>query len=681
MGATVLALYVTTIAPTTQFWDTSEYIAAANVLGIPHPPGNPLFVLLAHVWGTIPTVAHYALRINLFSAVCSALASVFLFLTAELLLRGIVVAKWPRYLSAFAGVLVGAASFTVWNQSNVNEKVYTLSLLSIALILWLTVIWADRDLGSKRDKLLVVIIYVLALSATNHIMGLLVIPAVVVYVIWSQPRVLLDWRVVTVGTAVCVVGLSVWLFLIVRAPHFPPINEGEPVSWQSFWDVVMRKQYAKPPVTERQADLASQIANYLQYFTWQFGFDWPHKIRVWLAVLFGGIGAVGIWKLTSTDKRAGVAQIALMATLTVVLVIYLNFKYGFSMLPDEPLVREVRERDYFFVASFQLWGVWVAMGLGTMVAATTRLLTKWTTESAAWNTSLSVLLLCAIPLVGNRLTASRSHETLARDFARDLLQSLEPYAIVITAGDNDQFPLWYAQEVEGVRRDVVTANLSLMNTTWHLKQIRRRPVFRFNPDSAPALYRARAWPAPEQWILDFGEVSIDSLPVGYRVDALSRVDIGNVRVIVQPGIMTRSDIATLQLINDNLGKRPIYFSRTTGGFADEWGLGAYLVGHGIARKLEPNPVVESDSVVFSPTLGWINVPRTRELLFSVYHPEGAARVRPRGWIDVPSSSILSLYAFMYAGFSEVLLAAGEAGQAQQAQDYAQRILYNIQYER
>ena len=92
------------------------------MLGIPHPPGNPLFVLLAHVWGTIPTVAHYALRINLFSAVCSALASVFLFLTAELLLRGIVVAKWPRYLSAFAGVLVGAASFTVWNQSNVNEK-------------------------------------------------------------------------------------------------------------------------------------------------------------------------------------------------------------------------------------------------------------------------------------------------------------------------------------------------------------------------------------------------------------------------------------------------------------------------------------------------------------------------------------------------------------------------------
>ncbi len=67
----ILGLYLITIAPTTQFWDTSEYIAAAKVLGIPHPPGNPLFVLIAHVWGMIPLVGHYALRINLLAAVTS----------------------------------------------------------------------------------------------------------------------------------------------------------------------------------------------------------------------------------------------------------------------------------------------------------------------------------------------------------------------------------------------------------------------------------------------------------------------------------------------------------------------------------------------------------------------------------------------------------------------------------
>src|SRR2546427_4443553 len=70
-----LILYVVTLAPTTQFWDTSEYIAAAYVLGIPHPPGNPLFTLLAHVWGLIPWAHGYAMRINFFAAVTSALAA------------------------------------------------------------------------------------------------------------------------------------------------------------------------------------------------------------------------------------------------------------------------------------------------------------------------------------------------------------------------------------------------------------------------------------------------------------------------------------------------------------------------------------------------------------------------------------------------------------------------------
>src|SRR5437867_12793513 len=69
-----LILYVLTLAPTTQFWDTSEYIAAANTLGIPHPPGNPLFVLIAHVFGLLPLAQAYAERINLFAAATSAVS-------------------------------------------------------------------------------------------------------------------------------------------------------------------------------------------------------------------------------------------------------------------------------------------------------------------------------------------------------------------------------------------------------------------------------------------------------------------------------------------------------------------------------------------------------------------------------------------------------------------------------
>ncbi|MEP6475622.1 MAG: DUF2723 domain-containing protein, partial [Gemmatimonadota bacterium] len=126
----VFAIYLATLAPTTAFWDTSEYLSAAYVLGIPHPPGNPLFTILAHTWGAIPFARDYAVRINLFAAVTSAASAGLWFLVAERWMRNVVTVRWARLAAAFAGGLVAATSWTVWNQSTVNEKVYTVSMFS-----------------------------------------------------------------------------------------------------------------------------------------------------------------------------------------------------------------------------------------------------------------------------------------------------------------------------------------------------------------------------------------------------------------------------------------------------------------------------------------------------------------------------------------------------------------------
>jgi hypothetical protein len=725
--ALVLLIYLLTLAPTTAFWDASEYIAAARVLGIPHPPGNPLFVILAHVFGLLPLAESYAARINMFAAVTSAGAAAFWFLVAERWLRGIVPNWWARYGAAMGGALVGATSWTVWNQSVVNEKVYTVSLLSIALVMWLVVRWGDDAPGPHRDRWLVLIAYVLALTATNHLMGFLALPALGIYVLWTDWRVAVQpWAIVTfyalllavtgkwldmfvgdgvtgpvlilltlgvagyalwrspkdplvyLGVLAVVVGISLnYLWLPLRAAQYPAINEGEPVGLfsQALQDVLNRVQYGKPELTERQASFGGQLANFWQYFGWQFARGWGRFAGVATA-LFAVLGLSGLWTLWKTDRRAGLAAAALLGVLTLGLVFYMNFKYGFSQYPDQAsLAREVRERDYFFMGSFSAFGVFVALGLGSLMRGIVDFLRDRGTPKGRWAAASVVLALVLVPLQANGISASRSGETMARDFAYDILQSVEPYGILITAGDNDTFPLWYAQEVEGIRRDVTLANLSLMNTEWHLRQLRRRTTPKFDPGRAAALWRELDVPdPPKEPALSLPLEEIDSLPEAMRVPPEGGVAFNGLQLRFGQDVLLRQDLATIFLIRDNLGKRPIFFSWSDGGYPDQtFGLSPYLVSQGFVRKLMPAPVAPNDSIVLSPGLGFVDLPRTRRLLWDVYHWKTATKDRPVGWVDPPSGSILQLYSVVYGGSSQTLAKAGDSTLAARADSVARKV--------
>ena len=727
--ALVLVIYVLTLAPTTAFWDASEYIAAARVLGIPHPPGNPLFVLLAHVFGIVPLVESYAVRINLFAAVTSAGAAAFWFLVAERWLRAIVPYRWARYGAAFGGVLVGATSWTVWNQSVVNEKVYTVSLLSIALVMWLVVRWGDDEPGPHRDRWLVLIAYVLALTATNHMMGFLAVPALGIYVLWTDWRVAVQpWAIVTfyalllavtgkwldmfinaggptggllivltlgvfgyalwrspkdplvyLGVLAVVVGISLnYLWLPLRAAQYPAINEGEPVGMfsQALQDMLNRVQYGKPALTDRQASFTGQLANFWQYFGWQFARGWGRMAGVATA-LFTVLGLSGLWTLWKTDRRAGLAAAALLGVLTLGLVFYMNFKYGFSQYLDQTsLAREVRERDYFFMGSFSAFGVFVALGLGSMMRGIVEFLRDRGTEKVQWGIASASLLLALIPLTANAASASRAGETMARDFAHDILESVEPYGILITAGDNDTFPLWYAQEVEGIRRDVTLANLSLMNTEWHLRQLRRRETPVFDPSKAAPLWRELKTPVhPKDPALTLPFEEIDSLPEAMRVPADGGVVFDSLQLRFGQDVLLRQDLATIFLVRDNIGgKRPIFFSWSDGGYPDQtFGLSPYLVSQGFVRKLMARPVEPTDSIVLSPGLGYVDIHRSRQLMWDVYHWQTATRDRPTGWVDPPSGSILQLYSVVYGGMAETFRKAGDSTLAARSDSVAREV--------
>ena len=329
---------------------------------------------------------------------------------------------------------------------------------------------------------------------------------------------------------------------------------------------------------------------------------------------------------------------ALMFTLIIALVFYLNFKWGYSQ-PYAALAHEVRERDYFFIASFAAWGVWVGIGLAAIAESIAGLVPQ-----RGWQLAAPVFAIALIPLIGNRLSAPRTGETLARDYARDVLNSVDPYGLVITTGDNDTFPLWHAQEVEGLRRDVSVMVLSLANTNWYLAQLQRRPPVPFPGAPVPST----------PWMSNYYRNGpADTLPPYILVDKPAAGTLGPIQVTLDPRALGRpylgrADLAVLQIIKDQLGKRPIYFSTSTANIPDQMGLSAYLVNEGLVRRLMPKVVTPNDSIRLLEGRGFVNVPRLKQLSFDVYRGgEASARRRPRGWVDRPSQSSLFGYVLVY----------------------------------
>ena len=683
----VLLLYIITLGPSTAMWDTSEYIAAAYVVGLPHPPGNPFFVLIGRVFSILPGM-NPAFWVNMLAATCAAASAGFWFLITERVLVSWLSERWQRQLGGALAALIGATAYTVWSQAVVNEKVYTVSLVGVAIISWLTVRWCDDPDGPKADKILILIAYLLGLGYANHMAGFIAAPAVAIAVLVRRPATLLRWRLLLAGVGALILGMTPFATQPIRAAYFPPINEGEPTgcrtefnwdctfsaqTWEAFKYNFNREQYGKPSTAERQAPFGAQIGMWWLYFRWQWLRDAyleQQTMQAILAALFLVLGLFGGWVHYQRDRRSFWYFAPLMATLTLVLIYYLNFRYGHSQAPGlgETVDREVRDRDYFFLWSFSAWSVWAALGLvfvwesiaamvGTQVVKLGKQSLSLPTRRS-WAIASPVLALALVPLFANWAPASRKGDTTTRDFAHDLLNSVEPYGILVTVGDNDTFPLWYAQEVEGIRRDVVIANTSLLNTDWYVRQIIRSPIREYDPATGPAIYRGQQWPKPTNPALRLTLDEADAIPLAQDNRDTVLFTAGKIKAVIPPRVFTKADYAVLLMIRDN-PDRPVYFARTSGGYGHELGFGPYLVMQGLARKLLQDVPTPSRDTLLVPGEGWVDLPRSKALWNDVFEGHKAL-VAKGGWPDRASVGIPALYVNTGLILSEALESQGDA---------------------
>ena len=649
-------------------WDAGEYIAAAKVLGIPHPPGNPFFMLLAKVFGMLPIHATFPQRVNTLSALTSALSAGIWFLITERALGGIVKERWQRILGGVLAAVIGGTAFTVWNQSVVNEKVYNVSLLFFTIVSWLALEWADDPDTKRADRILVLISYLLGLGYANHPAGFLAAPAVGVLILWRRWQTFLRWKLVLVSIAALILGLTPFIYEPIRAAYFPGINEGEPtacttkieaactfdkVTYKRLMSNIKREQYG---VKEgRGAPYSAQVGMWWLYFKWQWvrdSLETRAPLQAVLAVTFLMLGLIGGYVHYRSDKQSFWYFGPLMFTMTLALIYYLNFKYGWSQSPElgEAVDREVRDRDYFYIWSFSAWGVWASVGLVYIWRSTAALFQREPLDKSAdadepgrkgLAFAAPILLLALVPLFANWSDASRRGETFTREWATDLLNSVEPYGILITNGDNDTFPLWYAQEVEGVRKDVTVAVTSYLATDWFARQLIRRPIADYDAAKGPAIYRNQQWKKPSGPPLKMTFAEADAIPDYIQVPSAQTFRHGNIVATIAPpnGVLMRDQIVLLRMIKDTYPERPIYFSN--GGYGNALGLGPYTVRQGLAEKLMDHPVVEGGDILRIGG-GMMDVKRSHDLWKIFGGP--AALIKRGNWVDRPSQGIPYGYA-------------------------------------
>ena len=652
-GLAVFVLYILTLAPTTSMWDTSEYIAAAYTLGIPHPPGNPFFVLIGRVFAILPIAPSVAMRINVLAAVSSAVSAALWFLVTERVLVGWLPRRWQRITGGALAALIGATAFTVWNQSVVNEKVYTVSLLGLAAICWITVRWCDDPDGPYADRLLVLVAYILGLGYTNHMAGMLAAPAVGLAVLLRRPAHILRWKLLLACGVAIVVGLTPFATQPIRAAHFPAINEGEPtgcvtelkasctftkLTYDRFKYNFDRGQYGKPELGQRQAPLSAQMGMWWLYFKWQWLRDAYNEhpgAQNALAVFFFILCGIGGWMHYKKDRRSFMFFGPLVFTMTFALIFYLNFKYGHSQAPElGDSVVEPRPRSFMLASP--------------------------------------LLAIAFIPLFGNWTQASRANQTDTTDFARDLLNSVEPYGILITVGDNDTFPLWYAQEVEGIRKDVIVANTSLMNTDWYTRQLIRRPVYEYDAAKGPAIYNYKTWTKPVGPPVDLTFEQADAIPLAVAIPENMAFQKDSLIAAPRSQQLMRADQLVYFMIRDAWPTRPMYFSRTAGGYPYELGLERYVITQGMAKRLSERPVVPGRDTVIVPGEGFVDVKRSYDLWTKVFTATKSLAQRD-GWVDNASVGIPDLYVISGITLAEALAQTGRVEQSNQVFEEARGI--------
>ena len=447
------------------------------------------------------------------------------------------------------------------------------------------------------------------------------------------------------------VGFLTFAMVIIRSNQQPPMNENEPDKFTELVKYLNREQYGDFPTFKRRfatephqqgvytnysSDLdffySYQMEHMMtRYLLWNFagreGWEQDQGANIApfngignifgkiLAVNFAGdvkdslfgipllLGLIGIYFQFRKDWK--------MAAVFMIMFIFMGHLTAFYQNQQEP---QPRERDYFYVGAFFVFAIWISIGVrGLIDLIQDKIKTVSIRNAAAYGVlALGIIFIPVRMLQANYFTHDRSQNWVPWDYSYNLLQSCAPNSVLFTNGDNDTFPLWYLQDVEGVRRDVRIANLSLLNTDWYIKQLKNNDPYKVGTIkmrlSDPQIEALR----PIQWTpkkitvplpTPSSTVSFSDIMQKIGVSDTSLLKQGAITFTMNPTLnygnvkaVRVQDLMVKEIVESNNWERPIYFAVTCSEDS-KIGLSDYLRMEGMAFRFVPQKREANDEFV------------------------------------------------------------------------------------
>jgi hypothetical protein len=480
------SIYLVTLAPTITWRndgaDGGDLITAAYTLGIAHPPGYPVYVVLGKLFTLLP-IGDVAYRVNLMSAFFAAATIPLVYLvtlglcrclrpfgraqgrhgSGQALSGGVDSgARIPRrilrlrsghgsvqasQIAAGAAALSFAFSPTFWSQATIAE-VYTLNAFFVALLFYLLLKgWGGRQRPAATDgnslACLLLAAFIYGLSLGNHPSMLMLAPAIVFFIATGKWHRGVHLKGLLAAGLLFLLGLSIYLFLPLRALQHPPVNWGDPHTWSGFlWTVsgelYRRFLFALPPsfIPGRASAWASLLVQ-------QFG---------WWGLL---LGLIGLWHCLNKDR--------VFSTFSLL---------AFSAVVVYALCYNTTDSYVYLIPSYLVFATWLGVGVHYLLAALRQVQDR---RGLTFYVSRFTLLFLCLPMVSlwrNFSSLDLSKDRTAYEYGTKAFEVLEPSAIVIADTDPHTFTLWYFSYVIGERPDAVVLNKTLLEYPWYRDNVR-----------------------------------------------------------------------------------------------------------------------------------------------------------------------------------------------------------------